>query len=80
MTVAEYEAHFHTFSRHYVACISIEFKKIRKFMNGVFISIHLLAAQFVTSSGSFHIIVDYAKRTKTIRKATQGGGGKKSCL
>lgn len=44
MTVAEYEAHFHTFSRHYVACISIEFKKIRKFMNGVFISIHLLAA------------------------------------
>lgn len=35
MTIAVYEAHFHSLSRNSATCISIKSELIKKFMNGL---------------------------------------------
>lgn len=53
MIVLEYEVRFHALSRYFYDKICIEFEKILKFVNGLYVSLLLDTSQMVVFGASF---------------------------
>lgn len=53
MTVTEYEAKFHFFSRYSYTSITIKFEKIKKFIKRLYISLQLSSTQMVVYAELF---------------------------
>ena len=68
MSVVEYEGKFRAFARHASMILPIEDERVRRFVKGMIIPIHLGVSQVAASGVPFQNVVDAAKELEMIRR------------
>ena len=68
MSVAEYEGKFHALARHASMILPTEAERVRRFVKGLIILIHLGVSQVAASGVPFQKVVDAAKELEMIRR------------
>ncbi|XP_069144625.1 uncharacterized protein [Solanum lycopersicum] len=68
MSVAEYEGKFHALARHASMILPTEAERVRRFVKGLIIPIHLGVSQVAASGVPFQKVVDAAKELEMIRR------------
>ncbi|KAK4731577.1 hypothetical protein R3W88_024565 [Solanum pinnatisectum] len=66
MSVAEYEGKFHALAKHASMILPTEAKRVRRFVEGLIILIHLGVSQVAISGVPFQKVVDAAKELEMI--------------